>query len=172
MSAGCGGRGRVARRAARARTVKPCGPVPSTLGSSLRVMIPRATVANKPDTPGRARSSRSNHCAGSAGCFRRTCSDYARLLFHFANEAAGAACARHSLRPLFSEGHRRCTTRAQNAPREECFTSSSLRAKRSNPFFVPEGAMDCFVAQPVIGPAQAGRTRWLLAMTVIGCLTS
>ena len=25
--------------------------------------------------------------------------------------------------------------------------------------------MDCFVAEPVIGPAQAGRTRWLLAMT-------
>ena len=32
--AGCDGRGRVARRAAGARTVKPCGPVPSTLGSS------------------------------------------------------------------------------------------------------------------------------------------
>src|SRR6201985_1997102 len=24
--------------------------------------------------------------------------------------------------------------------------------------------MDCFVAEPVIGPAQVGRTRWLLAM--------
>jgi hypothetical protein len=24
--------------------------------------------------------------------------------------------------------------------------------------------MDCFVAEPVIGPAQAGRTRWLFAM--------
>src|SRR5215472_16750029 len=27
------------------------------------------------------------------------------------------------------------------------------------------GAMDCFVAEPVIGPAQEGRTRWLLALT-------
>jgi len=26
--------------------------------------------------------------------------------------------------------------------------------------------MDCFVAEPVIGPAQEGRTRWLLAMTI------
>jgi hypothetical protein len=43
-----------------------------------------------------------NHCAGSAGSFRLTCSDYARLLSCFANEAAGAAGARHSLRPLFS----------------------------------------------------------------------
>src|SRR6202035_3164803 len=25
--------------------------------------------------------------------------------------------------------------------------------------------LDCFVAEPVIGPAQEGRTRWLLAMT-------
>ena len=30
--------------------------------------------------------------------------------------------------------------------------------------------MDCFVAEPVIGPAQEGRTRWLLAMTVGGSL--
>jgi hypothetical protein len=26
-------------------------------------------------------------------------------------------------------------------------------------------ALDCFVAEPVIGPATSGRTRWLLAMT-------
>jgi len=76
---------------------------------------PQATEANKPDTPGRARSSRSNHCAGSAGLFGFTCSDYARLLFSFANEAAGAASARHSLRPLFPEGRCRCTTRAIHA---------------------------------------------------------
>jgi hypothetical protein len=25
--------------------------------------------------------------------------------------------------------------------------------------------LDCFVAQPVIGPAEEGRTLWLLAMT-------
>ena len=31
-----------------------------------------------------------------------------------AHKAAGAACTRHSLRPLFSEGHCRCTTRAKS----------------------------------------------------------
>src|SRR6266404_1363953 len=33
-----------------------------------------------------------------------TCGDYARVLFHFAREAAGALRARHSLRPLNSSG--------------------------------------------------------------------
>ena len=65
------------------RTVKPCGPVPSTLGSSSWT-ISRATVAKKPETlvgtPVRARISRKNHCAGSAGSFRWTCGDYARVL--------------------------------------------------------------------------------------------
>ncbi len=27
--------------------------------------------------------------------------------------------------------------------------------------------LDCFVAEPVIGPATSGRTRWLLAMTTL-----
>ena len=39
----------------------------------------------------------------------------------------------------------------------------SLRANRSNPL-LSSGPLDCFVAEPVIGPAE-GRTRWLLAMT-------
>jgi hypothetical protein len=52
------------RRAMSVRTVKPCGPVPSTLGSSSWT-IPRATVANKPDTPGRARSSRNTIAQGT-----------------------------------------------------------------------------------------------------------
>jgi hypothetical protein len=29
----------------------------------------------------------------------------------------------------------------------------------------PARSLDCFVAEPVIGPATSGRTRWLLAMT-------
>jgi hypothetical protein len=39
---------------------------------------------------------------GNAGFFRWTCGDYARVLFSFAREAAGALGARHSPRPLFS----------------------------------------------------------------------
>ena len=38
------------------RMVKLCGPVPPTLRSSL-ALIRKATVAKKPGTPGRARSS-------------------------------------------------------------------------------------------------------------------
>jgi hypothetical protein len=30
--------------------------------------------------------------------------------------------------------------------------------------------LDCFVAEPVIGPATSGWTRWLLAMTTCGCI--
>src|ERR1700722_11985494 len=43
-----------------------------------------------------------------------TCSDYARVLFCFAREAAGAAGTRHSLRPPFSR-ERPCMTRARSA---------------------------------------------------------
>ena len=56
------------------RTVKPCGPDPPTLGSSLVEMrfrpygrnaeIDEATGANKPGTPGRARSSRKTIAQG------------------------------------------------------------------------------------------------------------
>ena len=52
--AGCDGRGCVARRAAQSRTVKPCGPVPSMLGSSCAKRFCAATVTKTPDTPGRA----------------------------------------------------------------------------------------------------------------------
>jgi hypothetical protein len=45
--AGCDGRGRAARRAAHLRTVKPCGPVPSTLGSSCAAIC-AATVTESP----------------------------------------------------------------------------------------------------------------------------
>jgi hypothetical protein len=37
----------------------------------------------------------------------------------------------------------------------------SLRAQRSNPERQFRGTLDCFVAEPVIGPATSGRTRWL-----------
>jgi hypothetical protein len=39
--------------------------------------------------------------SGESGCFR---GDYACVLFYFARKAAGALGARHSLRPLISEG--------------------------------------------------------------------
>jgi len=70
-------------------------------------------------------------------------------LFYFAREAAGALATRLSLRPLFS----RAEILAQPgriAPREGggmfAIGAPSLRARRSNPFFLCAAAMDCFVA--------------------------
>jgi len=83
-----------------------------------------ATVAKKPETPGRARSSRYNHCAGSAGSFRRTCGDYARVVLFIPTRGCGCwPSARHSLRPPSNEGHRQRITRTRNASRE-CVHSS------------------------------------------------
>jgi hypothetical protein len=45
---------------------------------------------------------------------------------HFANEAMGAACTRHSLRPLLIEGRECCITRAQFVSRECGLTPSPL----------------------------------------------
>src|SRR5882724_9255002 len=47
-----------------------------------------------------------------------TCGDYARVLFHFAREAAGAAAPPAFPAPSVSLGKDTCTTRAQNVPRE------------------------------------------------------
>ena len=55
--------GLFARRARDERTVKPCGPVPPTLGTSWQSDL-QATGANKPGTPGRSRSSRSTIAQG------------------------------------------------------------------------------------------------------------
>src|SRR6478752_8761005 len=65
----------------------------------------------------------------------RTCGDYARLLFHFANEAAGAASARLSLRPLFAEGQCDRRTRATHVAGMRTYASPSLRGakRRGNP---------------------------------------
>src|ERR1700742_3300902 len=46
-------------------------------------------------------------------------------------------------------------------------TACSRHCERSEAIHASAcGPMDCFVAEPVIGPAQEGRPRWLLAMTV------
>jgi hypothetical protein len=67
---------------------------------------PFATVANKPETPGRARSSRKEPSCRECRTVRRPVVTMlvGRLPFS-AHEAAGAAGARHSLRPLSFEGH-------------------------------------------------------------------
>src|SRR5258705_9560427 len=74
------------------------------------------TVSNKPGHRGEREVSRKTIARGMPGDFRCTCGDYVCLL-HTAHEAAGAAGTRHSLRPLFIEGH--CLAKlGRLAPRE------------------------------------------------------
>src|ERR1700743_1852960 len=63
------------------RTVKPCGPVPSTLGSSLVEDDRRGDGGYQARDTGESTEQPFHHCAGSAGSFRLTCSDFARTLF-------------------------------------------------------------------------------------------
>jgi hypothetical protein len=61
--------------------------------------VPRAMVANKPGTPGRARSNRNTIAQGMPVCFRRTCGEYARMLCFYLHarlrvrQASGIPCA-------------------------------------------------------------------------------
>ena len=102
VGAGCGGRVGAADERRAMRTAKSCGPDPPTLGSSLAVMIRKATVAKKPGTPGRARISRKTIAQGMPD-------DPAKPVVTAAcvfccRRAMGEAITRHSLRPLIPEG--------------------------------------------------------------------
>src|SRR5260221_14758598 len=81
------------------RTAKSCGSDAPMLASSLREEA-QATVSNKPGHRGERGVSRKTIARGMPGDFRCDRGDYARVLFYFAREAAGALSARHSLRPL------------------------------------------------------------------------
>src|SRR5258705_13694213 len=81
------------------RTAKSCGSDAPGLASSLREEA-QATVTTKPGHRGEREVSRKTIACGNAGCFRCDRGDYARVLFYFGREAAGALSARHSLRPL------------------------------------------------------------------------
>ena len=63
---------------------------------------PLTTGASKPGTPGRARSSRSTIAQGVPDRSALPVVTMLVCFFQFANEAAGAASTRHSLRPLIS----------------------------------------------------------------------
>src|SRR6266403_1499371 len=81
------------------RTAKSCRSDAPMLASSLREEA-QATVSSKPGHRGEREVSRKAIARGMPGLLRCTCGDYARVLFSFAREAAGALSARHSLRPL------------------------------------------------------------------------
>src|SRR5258708_1161785 len=81
------------------RTAKSCGSDAPMLASSLREEA-QATVSNKPGHRGEREVSRKTIPRRMPGDFRCDRGDYARVLFSFVREAAGASSARHSLRPL------------------------------------------------------------------------
>ncbi len=86
------------------RTAKSCRSGAPMLASSLREEA-QATVSNKPGHRGEREVSRKTIARGMPGDFRCDRGDYARVLcFISAREAAGASSARHSLRPLISQG--------------------------------------------------------------------
>src|SRR5512133_3229316 len=85
------------------RTAKSCRSDAPWLASSLREDAP-ATVSNNPGHRGEREVSRKTIARGMPGDIRCDRGGYARVLFSFAREAAGALSARHSLRPLISEG--------------------------------------------------------------------
>jgi hypothetical protein len=102
---GCDGRGQhqaqvvALLRTMPTRTAKACGPDAPGLASSLRVTNPQATVTRRSRTPRRASTTPLKPLRGEGRGSGSTCSDYARVLFFSAREAAGAAGTRLSLRP-------------------------------------------------------------------------
>src|SRR5712691_1326703 len=99
------------------RTAKSCRSDAPMLASSLREEA-QMTVSNKPGHRGEREVSRKTIARGMPGDFRCDRGDYARVLFSFACEAAGALDARHSLRPLISEdGPSMAKTRTHRAAR-------------------------------------------------------
>src|SRR5436853_4635243 len=86
------------------RTAKSCGSDVPMLASSLREEA-QMTVSNKPGHREEHEGNRKTIARGMPGDFRCDRGDYARVLtLLIAREASGALGARHSLRPLNSQG--------------------------------------------------------------------
>src|SRR5258707_2536737 len=85
------------------RRAKSCRSDAPMLASSLREEA-QATVSNKPGHRGEREVSRKTIARGMPGVSGVTVVTMLVCLFYFACEAAGASSARHSLRPLISEG--------------------------------------------------------------------
>ena len=90
-----------------------------------RSRVAQVTVAKKPGAPGRTRSSRSNHCAGNAGCFRLNLWYLPPAFF----EQAGHGCGQ---RPAFSapsvlRGQSISTARTRKSRRETANPCPSTR---------------------------------------------
>ena len=98
------------------RTAKSCGSDAPGLASSLREEA-QATVATKPGRRGEHEVSRKTIARGMPGRSGVTVVTNSCVCF-FTHEAAGASRARHSLRPLNSEGGTFLANLARNARRD------------------------------------------------------
>jgi hypothetical protein len=124
------------------RTAKSCRSDAPMLASSLREEA-QATVSNKPGR-GEREVSRKTIARGMPGLLRCDRGDYARVLFSFAREAAGALGTRHSLRPLIRRARDSCTTRAIHAARSRrCDVIARSNATKQS-ILSWRGPVDCF----------------------------
>src|SRR5712691_6230687 len=125
------------------RTAKSCRSDAPMLASRLREEA-QATVSNKPGHRGEHEVSRKTIARGMPGDFRYDRGDYARVLFYFAREAAGALGTRHSLRPLISQGERLLQNLGSTAPRECGRVSQTvIPAQRPLPLSLEVRALRC-----------------------------
>src|SRR5258707_4559506 len=95
------------------------------------------------------------------GDFRCDRGDYARVLFYFAREAAGALDARHSLRPLIFSGQellrktRACAARSRTYVSRHCEERSD---EAIHSFFAWRDAL-------LLPTGRVRRTNWLMMQT-------
>src|SRR5258705_2197057 len=127
------------------RTAKSCRSGAPMQASSLREEA-QATVSNKPGLRGEREVSRKAIARRMPGDSRCDRGDYARVLFYFAREAAGALGARHSLRPLLSRVAKRFLQNSGESRREiaevcgedERATFSAVIAREGGRSSIPE----------------------------------
>ena len=96
------------------RTAKSCGSDAPTLASSFAVNA-RRRWQTSPVTGKSTKETVKTIARGMPGGTRCDRGDYARMLFYFACEAAGASRTRHSLRPHLFGAEDSCITRALRA---------------------------------------------------------
>src|SRR5258708_35682073 len=101
------------------------------------------------------------------GDFRCDRGDYARVLFSFAREVAGASSARHSLRPLLlGAANQFLQNSGEIAPRDRGAMNFSRHCERSEVIHRQSNGDNGLLRRGACHRARVRATRWLLAMTV------
>jgi hypothetical protein len=145
--------------ATRERTAKACGPgaLVAPLGQK-----PGGTVTQKPVSPGRARHRPLTPSRRECRCFGFICGDYTRVLISPCTRGCGCSETPGIPRALSLS---RAIEIQPGRDRAAGMRSRVLRhCERSEAIQSGMCTLDCFVAEPVIGPRFA-RTRCLLAVT-------